>query len=52
MRLFKTLLMAALFSFGASYAHACGVDAVSGKTDTSITISWDAPCPKFKKVEI
>ena len=41
MRLLKTLFMAALFSFGASYAHACAVDAVSGKTDTTITISWD-----------
>ena len=52
MRLFKTLLMAALFSLWASDAHACGVDAVSGKTDTTITISWDVQCPKFKKVEI
>ena len=52
MKLLMTLLVAGLFSFGASYAHACGLDAVSGKTDTTITISWDVQCPKFKKVEI
>lgn len=52
MKLLKTLFMAALFSFGASYAHACGVDAVAGKTDTTITISWDVNCNKFLKVEI
>lgn len=52
MKLLMTLLVAALFSFGASYAHACGVDSVSGKTDTNITISWDVPCNGFREFEI
>jgi hypothetical protein len=52
MKFFKTLLMAALFSLGASHAHACGVDAVSGKTDTTITIAWDINCNNFLKVEL
>lgn len=36
----------------ASDARACGVDSVSAKTDTSITISWDADCNNFFKIEI
>ena len=52
MKLFKTLLMAALFSLGASYAHACGVDSVSAKTDTTITIAWEVNCNNFLKIEI
>lgn len=41
MRLIKTLFMAALFSCLASYSYACAVDSMSGKTDTTIDISWD-----------
>lgn len=52
MKFLMMLFMAALFSVGASYARACGVDSVSGKTDSTITISWDVNCNKFLKVEI
>lgn len=51
MKLYKTLLMVALFSLGASYAHACGVDSFS-QTDTTITIAWDVNCNNFLKIEI
>jgi hypothetical protein len=37
----KTFFMAALFSCLGSYSHACAVDGVAAKTDTTITISWD-----------
>lgn len=52
MPLFRTFFITALFSLATSYAHACGVDSVAGKTDTSITIAWDVNCNKFLKVEI
>ncbi|HYJ89421.1 MAG TPA: fibronectin type III domain-containing protein [Pyrinomonadaceae bacterium] len=53
MKFLMSMLMVALFWFGASYARACGVDGVAGKTDTSITISWDvSKCKKLEKFEI
>lgn len=52
MPLFRTFFITALFLLATTYAHACGVDAVSAKTDTSITIAWDVNCSKFLKVEI
>jgi hypothetical protein len=41
MAFLKTFFIAALFSCLASYSHACAVDGVAAKTDTTITISWD-----------
>jgi hypothetical protein len=52
MRLIKTLFMAALLSCLASYAHACAVDGVASKTDTTITISWNVSgCNKLSAGE-
>lgn len=48
MKLIKTFLIAALFSFPASYSNACAVDGVETKTDTTITISWNVSgCKKL-----
>jgi hypothetical protein len=44
----KTLFIAALFSSLGCYAHACGVDSVAAKTDTTITITWNiSDCNKL-----
>jgi hypothetical protein len=40
-KLIQTLFIGALFSFPASDLHACAVDGVEAKTDTTITISWN-----------
>src|ERR1043166_5869922 len=48
MKLLMMFFVAALFLVGAHYAYACGVDNIVGKTDTTITISWDvSSCPKL-----
>jgi hypothetical protein len=41
MRLIRTLFITALFPFFVSHSHACAVDGVAAKTDTTITIGWD-----------
>jgi len=41
MRLMGKILIATLLSGLTSYAHACAVDSVQSKTDTTITISFD-----------
>lgn len=41
MNFLKTFLILSLFTLLTSYAHACAVDSVSAKTDTTISISWD-----------